>query len=231
MQKMDSGDSVELETEDKLFILSLALNYSPGLHKAISFSHELEEKIMHGRKRWKEKSGQSTTNDFVNYQASKYILGESILNNIFFGKIKTDLPQAQDKINKAIIHLLIEEDCLEDIAQIGMVFQVGSMGDRLSGGQRQKLAIARVLLKQPRIVIMDEATSALDNKSQSRIQRLIETRWRGKRTVISVVHRLDSIKNFDKVIVMKAGKIMEIGSYNQLIEKKGGLYELVHGKK
>lgn len=159
------------------------------------------------------------------------ILGESILNNIFFGQIKTDLPQAQDKINKAIIHLLIEEDCLEDIAQIGMVFQAGSMGDRLSGGQRQKLAIARVLLKQPRIVIMDEATSALDNKSQSRIQRLIETRWRGKRTVISVVHRLDSIKNFDKVIVMKAGKIMEIGSYDQLIEKKGGLYELVHGKK
>lgn len=105
------------------------------------------------------------------------------------------------------------------------------MGDRLSGGQRQKLAIARVLLKQPRIMIMDEATSALDNKSQSRIQRLLETRWRGKRTVISVVHRLDSIQTFDKVAVMKDGKLVEIGTYTELIAKKGVLYELVFGKK
>jgi ABC-type multidrug transport system fused ATPase/permease subunit len=105
------------------------------------------------------------------------------------------------------------------------------MGDRLSGGQRQKLAIARVLLKEPRILIMDEATSALDNKSQARIQRLMETRWKGKRTVISVVHRLDSINNFDRVAVMKAGKIIEFGTYPELMENEGVLYELVSGKR
>jgi ABC-type multidrug transport system fused ATPase/permease subunit len=78
---------------------------------------------------------------------------------------------------------------------------------------------------------MDEATSALDNKSQARIQNLIETRWKGKNTIISVVHRLDIIKNFDKIAVMKAGKISEIGTYDELIEKKGTLYELEFGKK
>ena len=98
---------------------------------------------------------------------------------------------AQEKINQSIIHLLIEEDLLETIIEIGLKFQVGSKGDRLSGGQRQKLAIARVFLKAPTILIMDEATSALDNKSQARIQNLIETRWKGKNTLISVVHRLD----------------------------------------
>ena len=111
-----------------------------------------------------------------------------------------------------------------------MHFQVGTKGDRLSGGQQQKLAIARILLKNPRILIMDEATSALDNKSQTRIQNLLETRWKKKSTVISVVHRLDTIKNYDQIAVMKAGKILEIGSYNKLIARKGMLYELV-GKK
>ena len=86
-------------------------------------------------------------------------------------------------MNQAIMHLLVEEDFLEKVAAIGMASQVGNMGDRLSGGQRQKLAIARVLMKSPRIILMDEATSALDNASQARIQRLMTTRWRGRRTV------------------------------------------------
>ncbi|MGD8365416.1 MAG: ATP-binding cassette domain-containing protein, partial [Desulfobacterales bacterium] len=110
-------------------------------------------------------------------------------------------------------------------------FEVGSKGDRLSGGQRQKLSIARALLKKPPVLIMDEATSALDNKSQARIQNLLENRWKGKSTLISVVHRLDIIKNFDKVAVMKAGKILETGTYAELIAKKGLLYELEYGKK
>jgi ABC-type multidrug transport system fused ATPase/permease subunit len=161
---------------------------------------------------------------------AEYIYSQTILNNIFFGKTKTANPQAQERIDQSIIQLLIEEDLLEGIIEIGMYFQVGSKGDRLSGGQRQKLAIARAFLKTPKILIMDEATSALDNKSQTRIQNLLETRWKKKSTVISVVHRLDTIKNYDKVAVMKAGKILEMGPYDELIARKGMLYELV-GKK
>ena len=165
------------------------------------------------------------------YEEKSYIHGQSILNNILFGKTKTDLTHAQEKINQAVIHMLIEEDCLEKIASIGMHFQVGSTGDRLSGGQRQKLAIARVLIKQPSVIIMDEATSALDNKSQARIQRLMETRWKQKRTVLAIIHRLDTIQNFDKIAVMKSGKLVEWGTYSELIDKKGILYELIYGKK
>jgi ABC-type multidrug transport system fused ATPase/permease subunit len=152
------------------------------------------------------------------------------LNNIFFGKNKETNPEAQEKIYQSIIQLLIEEDLLETIIEIGMYYQVGTKGDKLSGGQQQKLAIARIFLKHPRILIMDEATSALDNTSQARIQNLLETRWKKKNTVISVVHRLDTIKNYDHVAVMKAGKITEIGTYDELMARKGMLYELV-GKK
>jgi ABC-type multidrug transport system fused ATPase/permease subunit len=144
--------------------------------------------------------------------------------------MKTTSTHAQEKIDQSIIQLLIEEDVLETILKIGMQFQVGSKGDNLSGGQRQKLAIARVFLKQPNLLIMDEATSALDNKSQARIQNLLDSRWKGKSTLISVVHRLDTIKDYDRVAVMKAGKIGEMGTYDELIAKKGMLYELIGGK-
>jgi ABC-type multidrug transport system fused ATPase/permease subunit len=107
---------------------------------------------------------------------------------------------------------------------------VGRGGDKLSGGQRQKLAIARAFLKHPRIMIMDEATAALDNKSQGRIQNIIEHHYKGKSTLIAVVHRLDIIKNYDKIAVMKAGKIVEMGTYDELIAKEGQLYELEFGR-
>ena len=159
-----------------------------------------------------------------------YIFSETILNNIFFGKTKTSNPQAEETISQNIIQLLIERDLLETIVDIGMHYNVGSKGDNLSGGQRQKLAIARVFLKAPRMLIMDEATSALDNQSQARIQNLLETRWKRKSTLIAVVHRLDTIRKFDKIAVMKAGKIIEMGGYDELIARKGALYELVGRK-
>jgi len=216
---------------DQVYLLKLALGFIPGVHKTATLTPHLEETILAGRAAWVSWSSERYPDRFNHYQEHEYIYGQSILNNIFFGRTRTRLGHAQEKINQAIIQLLIEEDILEEIAGIGMEFQVGSMGDRLSGGQRQKLAIARVLLKQSKIVIMDEATSALDNKSQARIQRLLESRWKGKRTVIAVVHRLDAIRNYDRVAVMKAGKIIEFGEYSELMEKKGVLYELVSGKR
>jgi len=162
---------------------------------------------------------------------SNYIHSQTILDNILFGKPKTDHPKSQDRINMSIIQLLIEEDLLERIVEIGMEFRVGTKGDRLSGGQQQKLAIARIFLKNPPVLVMDEATSALDNASQTRIQNLLESKWKGRSTLIAVAHRLDTIKNYDQVAVMKAGKIMEIGSYAELMTRKGILYELVSGIK
>ena len=78
---------------------------------------------------------------------------------------------------------------------------------------------------------MDAATSGLDNDSQARIQNLLETRWKGKSTLISVVHRLDIIKNYDRVAVMKAGKIVEMGTYDELMGKKGALFKLTNKKR
>jgi ABC-type bacteriocin/lantibiotic exporter with double-glycine peptidase domain len=114
---------------------------------------------------------------------------------------------------------------------MGMQYPVGTKGENLSGGQRQKLAIARIFLKEPPVLIMDEATSGLDNDSQGRIQELLEAQWKGKSTLIAVVHRLDIIKKYDRVAVMKAGRIVEMGTYEELMDKKGTLFELATGKR
>jgi ABC-type multidrug transport system fused ATPase/permease subunit len=220
----------ELADPDREKLLELALRFVPGVHKMVALPGILENLILEGRALFRAKISEDDPGAVTFYQPSEYIHSQTILNNIFFGKTKETNPEAQEKIYQNIIQLLIEEDLLETIIEIGMYFQVGSKGDKLSGGQRQKLAIARAFLKNPRILIMDEATSALDNTSQARIQNLLETRWKKKSTVISVVHRLDTIKNYDCVAVMKAGKILEMGTYDELMAKKGQLYELV-GKK
>ncbi|MBW2336849.1 MAG: ABC transporter ATP-binding protein/permease [Deltaproteobacteria bacterium] len=220
----------ELDDDDSQKLLELALRFTPGVHKMAALPEILETLILEGRALFREKIAEDDPEAFTFIQMSEYIFSQTILNNIFFGKTKTANLQAQERINQSIIQLLIEEDLLETIIEIGMHYQVGTKGDKLSGGQQQKLAIARVFLKAPKILIMDEATSALDNKSQARIQNLLETRWKKKSTVVSVVHRLDTIKNFDKVAVMKAGKILEMGTYDELMARKGMLYELV-GKK
>jgi ABC-type multidrug transport system fused ATPase/permease subunit len=187
--------------------------------------------ILDGRYLFMEKTQKEDPEAFTFYRMSEYIHSQTILDNILFGKPTTDQVNAQERINQSIIQLLIEEDLLERIVEIGMDFNVGTKGDRLSGGQRQKLAIARVFLKNPHILIMDEATSALDNASQKRIQTLLETKWKGKSTLISVIHRLDTIKGYDQIGVMKAGKIVEMGTYDVLMARKGMLYELVRGPK
>ncbi len=220
-----------LSPDDRTGLLRLALRFIPGIHKMVGMPSILEELILEGRALFKESISRDDPGALTFYQVSEYIYSQTILDNIFFGKTKTVNPQAEEKIDQSIIQVLIEEDLLETIVEIGMEFQVGSKGDRLSGGQRQKLAIARVFLKAPRVLIMDEATSALDNNSQARIQSLLDTRWKGQSTLIAVVHRLDIIKNYDKIAVMKAGRIGEMGTYDDLVAKKGMLHELIYGKK
>ncbi|HBD10144.1 MAG TPA: ABC transporter ATP-binding protein [Syntrophobacteraceae bacterium] len=224
---------LQISDADRFRLLKLALDFVPGVHKVVALPELLERLLLEGRMLFRTMILRDQPHAYSFYQRSEYIHSSTILDNILFGKPRTDQPKGQDKdkISQSIIQLLIEEDMLEQILEIGMEFRVGTKGDRMSGGQRQKLAIARTFLKQPRILIMDEATSALDNASQQRIQNVLELKWRGASTLIAVAHRLDTVRNFDKIAVMKVGKILEMGTYQELLTKRGLFYELVHGTK
>ncbi|MCP4688492.1 MAG: ATP-binding cassette domain-containing protein [Desulfobacterales bacterium] len=230
LNEMKTRKLHKLSDESRKKLLELVLRFTPGVHKIAGLPSILENLILEGRAMFKDMIAADEPEAISFYKRPDYIYSQTILNNILFGKTKSSAAKAVEKIHQSIIQLLIEEDLLETIVNIGMQFQVGSKGDKLSGGQRQKLAIARVFLKNPRILIMDEATSALDNKSQARIQNLLEKRWKGKSTLIAVVHRLDIVKNYDNIAVLKAGKIVEMGPYDELIDRKGMLYELEFGR-
>ncbi len=131
-----------------------------------------------------------------------------------------------DQLRELASHAFGDERLLEEIMAIGLDFEVGSKGDKLSGGQKQKVAIARALLKDAPIIIMDEATASLDNTSQALIQNLLETDYKGCKTVVAVIHRLDLTPAYDRIFMMKAGRIVEQGTYDELMERKGEFYAL-----
>jgi len=101
---------------------------------------------------------------------------------------------------------------------------VGERGYRFSGGERQRLAIARVILKDPKVLVLDEATSALDTESERIVQQALESVMEG-RTTIAIAHRLSTIRAADVIFVLDHGQVVERGSHDQLIQQ-GGLYAL-----
>lgn len=107
----------------------------------------------------------------------------------------------------------------------GLDTYVGENGATLSGGQKQRISIARALIRDPKILILDEATSALDNISEYHVQQAINRLTEGRTTFV-VAHRLSTIRNADKIVVMENGKCIETGTYTELMAKKGKFYEL-----
>lgn len=147
-------------------------------------------------------------------QQDVFIFPDTIMENIRYG-----CPEASDE---AVVMAAREAEIYDDIMEMEEGFQtyVGERGARLSGGQRQRIAIARIFLKDPKILILDEATSALDTVTEQNIQKRFDQLMKG-RTSFVIAHRLSTVKNADRIVVIEKGHIQEMGTEKELLEKNG----------
>lgn len=143
----------------------------------------------------------------------------TIRENITYG-----LKNISEERLKEITRLANIDEFCDKLPQ-GIDTPVGEDGSTLSGGQKQRISIARALIRDPRILVLDEATSALDNISEYHVQQAINHLTKGRTTFI-VAHRLSTIRNADKIVVMDEGRCAEMGTYAELMAKKGKFYEL-----
>jgi len=151
-----------------------------------------------------------------------YLFPISAKENIACGRLGAE----QDEIEQAAAAANIHE-FIETLPQ-GYNAAVGERGTRLSGGQKQRLSLARAILKDAPILLLDEPTSALDSESEALVQEALD-RFMTQRTSIVVAHRLSTIKNADRVLVLDKGRIVEQGAHEDLLAK-GGLYQELYQK-
>lgn len=157
---------------------------------------------------------------------SPFLIAGTIFENITYGiDREVSIDEVEEAAKRAYIYDYINglPDKFDSLVSEG--------GNNLSGGQRQRIAIARIFLRKPKILILDEATSALDNTSEKYIQAEIEKmKQENNTTIIAIAHRLTTLKNCDRIIVLNKGKIEEDGKFDDLIEKNGMFSNMYYGK-
>lgn len=147
---------------------------------------------------------------------------------LFSGSIRENITYGLDHYNEEQLARVVKDADIEEFLPLlphGLDSSVGEHGDKLSGGQKQRVSIARALIRNPRILIMDEATSALDNVAEYHVQKAIDKLVQDRTTFI-VAHRLSTIRNADRIVVMEEGAIVEVGTYDELIALNGKFSEL-----
>ena len=148
-----------------------------------------------------------------------FLFSDTIYNNIAFGLDQTEPGQVEQAAKDAAVY--------QNIARFEKGFQtfIGERGITLSGGQKQRVSIARAIIKEPKILIFDDCLSAVDTKTEEEILTNL-SRLMAKKTSILIAHRISTIKNADRIIVMDGGQIVEQGTHNSLMENRSSYFEL-----
>jgi ATP-binding cassette subfamily B protein len=147
---------------------------------------------------------------------------------LFSGTIRDNITYGLSDVSEEKLQHVIEIANLHDVIAAmpdGLDTTIGEHGTKLSGGQRQRIAIARAMIRDPRIILLDEATSALDNVSEFMVQKAMKELIRGRTTFI-VAHRLSTIRDADRIVVVNKGMVKEVGTFEELMARKGDFYRL-----
>ena len=224
--KVDGSDLGTLDEAERLRLLALTFKLIPARHRLGLLDGDLQARIVEARHRFREGLPDDLQDAVAFFDPDGYNTGATIQDNILFGKIAFGQAQAKEKIGDLIGEVLADLDLRGQVIEAGLQAEVGVAGARLSLAQRQKLALARALLKRPDILILDDPVSPLDPSEQSAILDGLLKEFEG-RTLIWSLGRSDLAQRFDHVLVMRQGQVVEQGAYDELDHDGTALHAMV----
>ena len=212
-----------MSTEDSDRFLSLPFKLIPARHRLDLITEDIQKRILEARKLFAEEIGDELRDEIEFFESGYYNRSSSIQDNILFGKIALDKANAIEEVNHLITEIIDQENLRAVIIDTGLDTQAGLAGSRLSQGQRQKLSIARALLRRPDHLILNDATSSLDSGSQTLVMSNLLSEMKG-RNVTWALQRASLAEKFDRVLVLSGGQVVEDGSFKGLASKKDSAF-------
>ena len=226
LQRADRGNLGGLVAADRSRLLSLPFMVVPARHRLGLIDEEFQTGILAAREIFANELPAALSGTVEFFDVDSYNRAANLLDNILFGKVAYGQARAQERVGELIGDVVAELGLRDTVAEVGLEFDVGIAGARLSGSQRQRLALARAILKRPDVLIMFEATASLDSISQARIMENVLAEFTG-RSLIWGVHRPAMAEQFDQVLVMRQGRVVEHGAFAELNREGTFFHELM----
>jgi energy-coupling factor transporter ATP-binding protein EcfA2 len=224
--RIGKGGTAALKKEDRARLLSLPFRLIPARHRLDVLDEDMQQRLLEARRVFRADLPPEAQDKIAFFDAERYNAAASVQDNILFGKIAYGEADAPVRIPAMIAEVIDQLGLRQTVIEVGLDYNVGTGGSRLSLAERQKAAIARAVLKRPDLLILNEATTALDGPSQAKVARAILDEFAG-RGVVWVLHRASLARNFDRVLVMSNGKLQEQGTPEELAPKGSVLSILV----
>jgi ABC-type branched-subunit amino acid transport system ATPase component len=225
VSKFNQGKMAAISDRDKARLLALTFRLIASRHRLGIIDDAMSRRIVAARVEFSRRySGRDDICEF--FQPDRFSAALSVQDNILFGRVAFDQANAQTRINAMVRDIAAEEGLSEDMVRLGLQFEVGSGGSRLSYSERQRLAIARGLMKNPDVLVFNEPTSGLDPATEVRVLRSV-LGWAKGRTVMWALARAELAREFDRVLVFAEGHLVEEGKFDDLERADSALSHLV----
>jgi putative ABC transport system ATP-binding protein len=206
---------MQLGSEQRAKLMRLPFPYIEARHRLGLIDEAMERRLLEARRLFAADLPEALRPRVEFYNRSRYNAAASLQDNILFGRLVYGQAQAASRIGRLIAEVLDQRQMRSAVLAVGLDFQVGTTGKRLTASQRQKVGLARALIKRPQMLVLNEAINLLDSQAQARVAEAVRQARRDQ-GIIWVLHRADLARNFDRVLVLKDGRLVEQGRPQEL---------------
>ena len=217
LARTDKRSAREMDADDRRKLMALAFPYSEARHRLGLVDEAMEQRLLTARAHFAENLPEKLRGAIAFYDPDRYNATASLQDNILFGRLAYGQAQAQQRVGALIEEVLNDMGLHEDVMRVGLDFEVGIQGKRLKQLQRQKIGLARAILKNPDLLIANDPLSAADIGTQRRVINNV-LKAREGRGVLWLLHRANYAEHFERVLVMKDGRIVADGKPGELQE-------------